>query len=102
MLLSEVFCCYCRRRHARARTTDDALAIPFLSSGRVGQDPVPEDGDPGADARQVGLGAPDAPADDSAEEPAAVFPPDDQRPAGVALKLVRWHQISGAAARGAQ
>ena len=72
-----------------AGTVMDALAVrPFVRpSGRVGQDPVPEDGDPGADAGQVGLGAPDAPADDAPEEPAAVFPLDDQRPSGVALKL---------------
>ena len=58
----------------------------FLPSGRVGQDPVPEDGDAGADAGQVGLGAPDAPADDPAQEPAAVLAPHHQRPPGVALK----------------
>ena len=75
--MSEVFCCCCCIHHSS-----------FLhSSGRVGQDPVPEDGDPGADAGQVGLGAPDAPADDTAEEPAAILSPDDQRTAGVALKV---------------
>ena len=60
------------------------LLLPL--SGGVGQDPVPKDGDPGADAGQVGLCAPDAPADDAAEEPSAVFPLDDQRTARVSLK----------------
>ena len=61
-------------------------SVAAAPSRRVGQNPVPENGDPRADARQVGLRAPDAPADDAAEEPAAVLPPHHQRASRVALK----------------
>ena len=49
-------------------------------------DPLGELGDPGAHAGQVGLGAPDAPADDAAQEVAAVVALHDERAARIALK----------------
>lgn len=54
--------------------------------GGVGQDPLPELGDPGADARQVGLCASNAPADDATQEPSAVFTLHHQRSTRVSLQ----------------
>ena len=62
------------------------MLLPIVHSRRVGQDPLPELGDAGADAREVGLGAPNAPADYAAQEPAPVLSLHHQRTAGITLK----------------
>lgn len=49
------------------------------------QDPGYEFGYPRADAGQVGLGAPDSPADDARQEVAAIGSPDLERAPGVTL-----------------
>jgi len=61
---------------------------PSQSRPHVLQDPVPEHRDSGADAGQVGLGAPDAPADNARQEPAVVlFRMDHQGTPGIALDM---------------
>ncbi len=62
-----------------------------VSSRRVAEDPVPEHGYPCADAREIRLSAPNAPADDAPEEPAAVASLHHQWAAGVALEHMQTY-----------
>ena len=64
--------------------------VDFIGDGSCDalDDPGHEFGNPCADARQVGLGAADAPGDDARQEVAAVLAPHLQRTARVALRMI--------------